>query len=147
MESSQQLGIIAAGVFFLTALLTGVWKYLQIRASEKAEAHPYVDIAHRASLMYSFAALLLAEFAVISQLPPRVEFWAVTFPVLYFGFAILTYILHGALQDTDNQLRPPFRLGGSTMPAPMMAGFMWSLIVAEIGGFVVLFYGVLAAIL
>jgi hypothetical protein len=33
------------------------------------------------------------------------------------------------------------------MPAPMMAGFMWSLIVAEIGGFVVLFYGVLAAIL
>ena len=147
MESSQQLGIVAAGVFFLTALLTGVWKYLQIRASEKAEAHPYVDIAHRASLMYSFAALLLAEFAVISQLPATVEFWAVAFPVLYFGIAILTYIVHGALQDTDNQLRPPFRLGGGTMPAPMMAGFMWSLIVAEIGGFVVLFYGVLVAIL
>ena len=67
MEPSQQLGIVAAGVFFLTALLTGVWKYLQIRASENATAHPYVDIAHRASLMYSFAALLLAEFAVISQ--------------------------------------------------------------------------------
>lgn len=147
MESSQQLSIIAAGVFFLTALLTGVWKYLQIRASENATAHPYVDIAHRASLMYSFAALLLAEFAVISQLPATVEFWAAAFPLLYFGFAILTYIVHGVLQDTDNQLRPPFRLGRSTMPGPMMAGFMWSLIVAEIGGFVVLFYGVLAAIL
>ena len=56
MESSQQLSIVAAGVFFLTGLLTGVWKYLQIRASEEAEAHPYVDIAHRSSLMYSFAA-------------------------------------------------------------------------------------------
>ena len=146
MESSQQLSLLAAGVFFLTALLTGVWKYLQIRASENATAHPYVDIAHRAALMYSFAALLLAEFAVISQLPARIEFWAVAFPLIYFASAIVTYIVHGALRDTDNQLRPPFRLGRGTLPAPMMSIFMWSLIVAEIGGFVVLFYGVVVAI-
>jgi hypothetical protein len=147
METSQQLSLVAAGIFFLTALLTGVWKYLQIRASENATAHPYVDIAHRASLMYSFAALLLAEFAVISQLPGSVELLAVAFPLLYFALAIMTYIAHGALRDTDNQLRQPFRLGHATLPAPMMSGFMWSLIVAEIGGFAVLFYGVMVAIL
>lgn len=146
METSQQLSIIAAGVFFLTALLTGVWKYVQIRASETATAHPYVDIAHRAALMYSFAALLLAEFAVISQLPDRVEFWAVLFPLSYFAIAILMYIIHGALRDTDNQLRTPFKMGTATLPAPMMTIFMWSLIVAEIGGFVVLFFGVIDAV-
>ena len=97
MEPSVKLAIVATGVFFLTALLTGVWKYLQIRASEDAVAHPYVDIAHRASLMYSFAALLLARFAEISQLPANIEWWAMFFPLLYFAYAILLYIIHGLL--------------------------------------------------
>ena len=77
MEPAESLAVVMAGVFFLNGLLTGVWKYLQIRSSESATAHPYVDIAHRASLLYSFAALLLAKFAEISQLPSNVEFFAV----------------------------------------------------------------------
>ncbi len=146
MDSAVALAIISAGVFFLVALLTGVWKYLQIRASEHASAHPYVDIAHRASLMYSFAALLLARFAEISQLSQRVEWWAVLLPLLYFAYAILLYIIHGALKDTENQLKPPFRMGSLVLP-PVFIGFsMWSLIFAEIGGFLVLFYGVLVAL-
>jgi hypothetical protein len=147
MESSVVLAIIAAGVFFLTALLTGVWKYVQIRASEDAQAHPYVDIAHRASLMYSFATMLLARFAEISQLPQNVEWWAVLFPVVYFGYAILVYIIHGALRDTENQLKPPFKMGSRQMSSVSISISMWSLVVAEIGGFLVLFYGVLVAIL
>ena len=147
MEPSQKIAIIAAGAFFLNALLTGVWKYLQMRASEDATAHPYTDIAHRASLMYSFAAILLAQFAEISQLPARTEFWAVLFPVLYFASAIIMYMLHGALRDTDNQLRQPFHLGKMSLPTWFIVGYMWTLIVAEIGGFLVLFYGVLRAVL
>jgi hypothetical protein len=147
MEASQQISIISAGMFFLTALLIGVWKYLQIRASDNATAHPYVDIAHRAALMYSFAALLLAAFAELSRLPAPVEFWAVTFPIIYFASAIMLYMVHGALQDTDNQLKPPFRLGDRTLPTLFIVGYMWTLIIAEIGGFSVLFYGVLVAIL
>lgn len=147
MESSVALAVISAGVFFLVALLTGVWKYLQIRASEKATAHPYVDIAHRASLMYSFAALLLARFAEISQLSENTEWWAVLLPLVYFAYAILLYIVHGALQDTENQLKPPFRMGSLVLPPAFVGLSMWSLIVAEIGGFVVLFYGVLVALL
>ena len=147
MEPSQKVAIIAAGVFFLNALLTGVWKYLQIRASENATAHPYVDIAHRTSLMYSFAAILLARFAQISQLPETTEFWAVLLPVLYFASAIVMYMLHGAMRDTENQLKPPFHLGKMTLPTLFIVGYMWTLIVAEIGGFLVLFYGVLHAIL
>ena len=147
MESSVALAIVSAGVFFLVALLTGVWKYLQIRGSETASAHPYVDIAHRASLMYSFAAMLLAQFAEISQLSESVEWWAVLFPLVYFAYAILLYIVHGALQDTENQLKPPFRMGALVLPPVFVGLSMWSLIVAEIGGFLVLFYGVLVALL
>jgi len=147
METSEVIAIIAAGVFFLTGLLTGVWKYLQIRSSENATAHPYVDIAHRASLLYSFAALLLAKFCAISQLPQTIEIWAVIMPLLYFASAILLYILHGALQDTENQLKPPFRLGQGELPGAFIIGYMWTLIAAEIGGFIVLFYGVLVAVL
>jgi len=146
MEPAESLAIVMAGVFFLNGLLTGVWKYLQIRSSESATAHPYVDIAHRASLLYSFAALLLAKFAEISQLPSTVEFFAVLFPLLFFAGATVLYMLHGYLQDTDNQLRPPFTMGRMHMPAWAIAAQMWALIVAEIGGFLVLFYGVLMAL-
>ena len=147
METAEAIAIIAAGVFFLSGLLTGVWKYLQIKSSESATAHPYVDIAHRASLLYSFAALLLARFCEISQLSSTVEIWAVSLPLLYFASAILMYVMHGVLRDTENQLKPPYHLGQTALPGAFITGYMWTLIVAEIGGFVVLFYGVLAAIL
>ena len=147
MDTAEAIAIIVAGVFFLSGLLTGVWKYLQIKSSENATAHPYVDIAHRASLLYSFAALLLARFCEISQLSPTVEIWAVSLPLLYFASAILMYVMHGALRDTDNQLKPPFRMGQTALPGAFISGYMWTLVAAEIGGFLVLFYGVLAAIL
>jgi hypothetical protein len=135
--TAYQLAIIAAGVFFLNALLSGIWKYLEIAASADGRAHPYIDIAHRASLMYSFAAILIATFVEISELPDVVEFFAALSMLVYFGLAISTYMVQGFLQKTDNQL----------LNAPPSTGwFMWSLIVAEVGGFCVLFYGVLVAI-
>jgi hypothetical protein len=76
----------------------------------------------------------------------RTEFWAVLFPVLYFASAIIMYMLHGALRDAENQLKPPFHLGKMPLPTLFIVGYMWTLIVAEIGGFLVLFYGVLQAI-
>lgn len=141
----EQIAIVAAGVFFLCGLLTGVWKYAQIRRSPRARARYYVDIAHRTSLMYSFAALLIAAFAVLSRLPEGVEAWAVVAQVAYFGMAIGSYILHGMLGDTTNQLQVPHRLGRHHVPRSLMTLFMLSLVAGEIGGFLVLFYGVLVA--
>jgi hypothetical protein len=63
----MQLGIdtrvtvLAAGLIFLGALCLGVWKYKQMATSETHLAHPYVDVAHRAALLYSFATILLAH--------------------------------------------------------------------------------------
>ena len=135
--TAYQLAIVSAGVFFLNALLTGVWKYRQIAASDQARAHPYVDIAHRASLMYSFAGLLVATFVEISQLPNKIEFVATFFLVIYFAMAIISYMVQGFLKKTENQF----------INAPLIFGwFMWSLIIAEIGGFCVLLFGVITAI-
>lgn len=142
VNSASVLALLAASVFFLSGLLTGVWKYLCIMQSTKAEAPYYVNIAHRTSLMYAFAALLLAVLAGFSVWSERVNVWAVFWQLLFFAAAILSYILHGVLRDTDNQLAHPHKLGAMTLPGVLIQLFMWALIAAELGGFVVLMAGV-----
>ena len=97
------LTLLAAGLVFLLALFLGVWKYRQMAASPEHVAHPYVDIAHRASLLYSFATLLIAVFVELSAWPTWVDLTAAGVLVFFFLVAIGSYILHGALKDTTNQ--------------------------------------------
>ena len=138
-----RLSILAAGIFFSSGLLTGAWKYFCIVRSASAQAPVYVDIAHRTSLLYSFAALLLAQFAALSAYPAAVNLWAAAIPLAFFAAAIASYVLHGLLNDTDNQLRAPHKVGNTPLPRGSLHAFMWLLMVGEIGGFAVLFAGVL----
>lgn len=144
--NADTLCLLAAGLFFFSALLTGLWKYLCITRSDTATAPVYVDIAHRTGLMYAFSALLLREFVPYSPLSPAGTVWAVGLPLLFFGSAIVIYILHGLLRDTDNQFRTPHRLGSLTLPALAIHGFMWLLAAGEIGGFSILLYGFLISL-
>ncbi|MHA7833926.1 MAG: hypothetical protein ACX94A_05530 [Algiphilus sp.] len=146
LDNATRLALTAAGAFLLVGLLTGVWKYWQIAHSAEAQAHPYVDIAHRASLLYSFASLLLAALAWFSVWSDVVNTIAVAASVLFFALAIGSYVLHGVLADTDNQLRTPHRLGSGTLPGIAIHGFMVALIIAEVGGAAVLFAGAMLAI-
>jgi hypothetical protein len=66
MSLAEQLCLTAACVFFMTGLLTGIWKYAHIARSADATAPVYVDIAHRSSLLYSFAALVPGVGAILS---------------------------------------------------------------------------------
>lgn len=141
--TAETLCLLAAGVYFMTALLTGWWKYRCIMTSADAAAPVYVDIAHRASLMYAFAAMLLREFVPFSPVGPQATVWVVAAPLLFFGLAIAGYVLHGLLRDTDNQLRRPHRLGRGTLPDVAIAAFMWALAAGEIGGFAILLWGFL----
>lgn len=142
-QPAVALALVAAGVFLLTGLATGTWKYACMARRADATAPVYVDICHRASLLYSFAALLLAVLAAHSAWSATVNLWAVAAPLLFFALAIGSYALHGLLNDTDNQLRRPHRLGSGTVPAPLIHGFMLALVLAETGGVVVLFAGLL----
>ena len=124
--------LLAAGLIFLLALALGVLKYRQIMVSPDHRAHPYVDIAHRAALLYSFATLLIAAFVELSVWPAWVNLIAAMVVVFFFVGAILCYTVHGLRRDTVNQ----FENAG-----PGLAGFMALLIAGEIGGFVVLLAG------
>lgn len=126
--------LCAAGLIFLLALVLGIWKYRQMAASPDHLAHPYVDIAHRSALLYSFATLLVAAFVELSVWSQGVNLAAAMTLVVFFVGAIASYILHGAKRDTDNQLRD----SGRGIHLAMTA-----LILGEIGGFVVLFSGFL----
>lgn len=126
--------LLAAAVMFLWALLLGVWKYRQILASEESLAHPYVDIAHRAALLYSFALLLVATFVELSGWSTLVNLLAAGAMAFYFFAAVGGYAVHGRRRDTDNQFRDP--IAG-------LHAFMTALIVTEIGGWLVLIAGFL----
>lgn len=144
MESAQVLAIASAMAFFFVGLTTGVWKYAGIRrdAEGKAEAPEYVSVCHRAALLYAFACLLLERMVELSALAPAVELGATALVVFFFAFAVGTYLIHGWLDDTDNQLRRPHRLGRGVVPPGLVHGSMIALAAGEIGGFLVLAWGV-----
>jgi phosphatidylglycerophosphate synthase len=127
-----KITLLAAGLIFLLALALGVWKYRQIAVSEDHRAHPYVDIAHRAALLYSFATLLVAVFVALSAWPAWVNLTAAMVVVFFFVAAIAGYMWHGARRDTENQFEHHTR---------ELKVSMGLLIVGEIGGFAVLFAG------
>jgi preprotein translocase subunit SecG len=128
--------LLLAGLIFLLALGLGVWKYQQMATTEDHVAHPYVNIAHRAALLYSFAALLLAAFVELSGWPTWLNLTAAMVVVFFFVGAIASYIVHGALRDTTNQFAHPTR---------GLHVSMVLLIVGEMGGFAVLLSGFIAA--
>lgn len=129
------LTLLAAGLIFLVALLLGVWKYQQMATAPDHLAHPYVDIAHRAALLYSFATLLLAVFVELSAWSTWVNLTAAAVVITFFVVAIASYTAHGAKRDTTNQFEHP--------SAGLHAG-MVALVIGEIGGFAVLLVGFIA---
>jgi ABC-type uncharacterized transport system permease subunit len=142
-SSASAFAIVSAGVFLLVGLLSGLWKFLQMWRSEQGLAHPYVDIAHRASLLYGFACITLAVLAYFSTYNPNYNLFAVAVVIAFFGLAVAGYLMQAALNGPDNQLRQPHKLGQHPMPRSGLATFMVALVFAEIGGTLYLFLGAL----
>ena len=141
LTTATQWAIVFSGIFLWIGMLTGVWKYLQIRRSVQGRAHYYVDIAHRSSLLYAAASLILAVLSIFSVLSDFVALVCVLANLFYFAMSVLIYMVHGLLQDTTNQFKQPHRLGKLTLPAWCMSVMMLSLIVAELGATTVLLLG------
>ena len=131
-----RLVVLAAGLMFIWALALGVVKYRQILASPDSAAHPYIDIAHRAALLYAFALMLVAAFVELSAWGTAVNLTAATALAAFFVAAVGSYQVHGLRQDTTNQL---------VEPSSGVRLFMTLLIVGEIGGFAVLLAGFVVA--
>jgi hypothetical protein len=136
LGADTKAALLAAATMFLWALVLGVWKYRQMITAPDGLAHPYVDTAHRAALLYSFALLLVATFVELSAWSTLVNLLAAGAMGFYFYAAVAGYVLHGWRRDTDNQFHPA---------APGLNPFMVTLIAAEIGGWLVLIAGFLDA--
>ena len=133
-HTASRIALSASGVFFMAGLLTGLWKYLCMRQSASSEAPHYVNTAHRAALMYAFAAQLLAVFAAISAFSDLVNTIAVIPPLLFFGIAIIHYINLGLTTGSNNSLRDSTDKAKDYLILNVLA-------ISEIGGFSVLLTG------
>ncbi len=143
LETSVKLAIVFSGVYLWVGMLTGVWKYVQISRSTQARAHYYVDIAHRSSLLYAPATLILAVMAYFSFWSAQVNLICVAINLIFFSFSILSYVLHGILKDTTNQFKQPHRLGQYSLPKILMRMLMILLVVGEVGATSILLIGVM----
>lgn len=132
LQYSVKLAIIFSGIYLWVGMLTGVWKYYQISRSELARAHYYVDIAHRSSLLYAPATLILAVLAYFSALSEWLNLAFVVINLIFFSFSILSYILHGWLKDTSNQFKQPHQMGKWQLPKWMLRTAMILLVIGEI---------------
>lgn len=132
MNLPIKLSLAASGVFLLAGMLLGVVKYRAIMRSPARRAPVYVDIAHRAALLYSFAALVIARLLEYSPYPERVQLAAAGVPLVFFALTVAGYTAHGLRDDTENI----FAERDLTT-----TWFMYALIVGEIGGVAVILWG------
>ncbi|WP_151715208.1 hypothetical protein [Acinetobacter sp. TUM15071] len=147
LNTATQLAIVFSGIFLWVGMLTGVWKYYQIRQTAQARAHYYVDIAHRSSLLYAAASLILAALSFFTVLSDSIALFCVVANLFFFAMSILIYILHGFLRDTTNQFKQPHQVGKWTLPAWCMTLMMLSLIIVELGATGILVLGTIVQFL
>ncbi|MEU9602774.1 hypothetical protein AB0E06_39060 [Streptomyces sp. NPDC048109] len=125
--------LFAAGLIFLASLVLGVWKWQQSISSTDGTAHRYVNVAHNAGLMYSFAAAaIVAPLVQFSGWPSAVNFTAAAAIIGMFIVTISNYVRLAIEGQTDNQMRDR---------RPSLRGVREALIIGEIGGTAVLLTG------
>jgi hypothetical protein len=132
MALSVKIALLASGLFLLSGMLTGVWKYAKIMRSPERRAPAYVDIAHRASFFYSFASLVIAKLIEYSPFGALEQTAIVAVPLFYFILTIAGYIREGFLDRTENMFE---------QRNFVTVWFMYALIAGEIGGFLLILGG------
>lgn len=132
MNTAVKISLLASGAFLLAAMLIGIAKYRQMLERETHQANAYVDIAHRAALLYSFAALVIAELAKYSPFTEKFLMIIVVVPLALFALTIAQYARLGWLGREETQ----FAERNFTT-----VWFMYGLIAGEIGGVALLVGG------
>ncbi|MEZ5307144.1 MAG: hypothetical protein R2684_08375 [Pyrinomonadaceae bacterium] len=134
IDFSSKIALSFSGLFLLCGMLTGVWKWRKIMASEKHVAPVYVDIAHRTSFFYSFACLVIAALVGFTPYGETLRTVFVAVPILFFALSVAGYIREGARDRTDNMF---------SEKTFVTNGFMYLLTAGEVAGFGAIFAGFL----
>ena len=132
MTLATKISLLASGIFLLSAMLIGIAKYRQMLVRETHQANAYVDVAHRAALLYSFAALVIAELVKYSPFGENLQLLTVAAPLVYFALTIVQYVKLGWLGREETQFADRNFV---------TVWVMYSLIAGEIGSIALLVAG------
>lgn len=135
MTLAVKISLAASGFYLLLGMLFGVVKYRALMRSAEHRAPVYIDIAHRAAFMYSFAALVMAKLLEYSPYAERVQVGALGLVLGFFTITVFGYFAEGLKDRTDNLFRE--RNFTTTW-------YMYLLIAGEIGGLAVILWGFLS---
>lgn len=137
MNISVKISLTAAGFYLLAGMIIGVIKYRKTMQSAEHRAPVYIDIAHRAAFLYSFAALVMAKLLEENAFAEMLLLPATIIVLIFFSLTILGYLMTGLRNQTENVFRERNF---------MTTWFMYALIATEIGGFFTIFCGFLTKI-
>lgn len=132
MDIAIKLSLLSSGVFLLFGMISGVIKYRFTMTSQDSHAPVYIDIAHRASFLYSFAALVIAKLLEFSPYTAVVKLLISVIPLTFFALTIMGYLITGLKNRTNNMF---------TEKNFITTWFMYFLIVGEIGGMILIIWG------
>lgn len=132
MNVAIKISLLASGLFLLLGMLVGILKFRYMLTSPTHTAPPYVDVAHRAAFLYSFAMLVVAKLLEYNSFPIAVQVIASGIVLLFLALTFAGYLSHGIMNKTDNLFRR--RTFTTTW-------YMYLLIVGEIGGFSIIVWG------
>lgn len=132
MTLAVKICLLFSGLFLLTGMLIGILKYVFTMRSEEHRAPIYIDIAHRAALLYSFAALVMAKLIEFSPYTQTVQLVIALVPLAYFALTIFQYTKLGLRRQEETQF------GERNF---ITTWFMYGLIVGEIGGVALILWG------
>jgi hypothetical protein len=100
--------------------------------SPEHRAPVYVDIAHRAAFLYSFAMLVIAKLLEYSPYSTKLQVGAVMMVLVFLVLTVFGYLAEGIKNVTDNLFRE--RNFTTTW-------YMYLLIAGEVGGLSIILWG------
>lgn len=132
MNLAVKISLLSSGLFLLLGMLIGIVKYRRMLTSSDHTAPVYIDVAHRAAFLYSFAMLVIAKLLEYSPFSETVQLGASGLVLTFLTLTVFGYLSHGLKNKTDNLFRE--RNFTTTW-------YMYLLIAGEIGGLLIIIWG------
>jgi hypothetical protein len=136
MNIAVKISLLSSGLFLLLGMLIGIIKYQRMFSTPEHLAPVYINIAHRAALLYSFAMLVVAALLEHGNGSLKVQLGATFSLLIFLSLTVFGYLAHGLKNKTDNMFRERNFI---------TTWYMYFLIVGEIGGLSIILWGFISA--
>jgi len=132
MNLAIKISLLSSGLFLLAGMLVGIVKHQRMLKSADHVAPAYIDIAHRAAFLYSFAMLVIAKLLEYCPYSETVQLGAMGLVLVFLSVTIIGYFVTGMMNKTDNLFRHrDFRT----------TWYVYMLTVGEITGLAIIVWG------